>query len=170
MFTIALFELGHHPVTPAIPRLLTFVFDIEIATFKLSKPCLTCSNRWSVFTIMILPANDDFPQIFSFDYIRKSNTCCKFFFFFFFSRTNVDIITKWYNTDAIVWPTQLLCVCRLMSGEQTDVFSSSYAMYYSVRSSLRKIRKDLCVHLVCTITLWSLSFKVHTVLNKSGLL
>jgi hypothetical protein len=52
------FELGHHPVTPAIPCLYTFVvtrthtvFHIEIATFKLLEPCLTCSNRWSVFTI-----------------------------------------------------------------------------------------------------------------------
>ena len=26
------------------------VFHIEISTFKLSKPCLTCSNRCSVFT------------------------------------------------------------------------------------------------------------------------
>ena len=58
-------ELGHHPVTPAIPHLRTFVFHIEIATFKLLKPCLACSNGWSVFTITILPANDDFPQPFT---------------------------------------------------------------------------------------------------------
>ena len=47
-----------------------------------------------------------------------------------FSRTNVDMITEWYNTDAIVWRTQLVRVCRLMSGEQTDVVSNSYARYY----------------------------------------
>ena len=66
LLTIVLFELGHHAVMPAI-RLCTFAFHIEIATFKLSKPCLACSNRWSVFTIMILPVNDDFPLPFSFD-------------------------------------------------------------------------------------------------------
>ena len=37
LLMIVLFELGHHPVMPAI-RLCTFVFHIEIATFKLSKP------------------------------------------------------------------------------------------------------------------------------------
>ena len=65
--TIALFEFGHHPVMPVIPRLRTIVFHVEIATFKLSKSCLTCFNRWNMFTIRILPANDDFPQPFSFD-------------------------------------------------------------------------------------------------------
>ena len=65
-----------------------------------------------------------------------------------FSRTNIDMITKRYNTDAIVWRTQLLCVCRLMSGEQTDVVSNSYTMYYSVISSVRKTGKDLYIHLV----------------------
>ena len=68
LLTIALFELGHPPVTPAIPRLHTFVFHIKVATFKLSKQSTACSNRWSVFTIMILPAKDDFPQPFSYDY------------------------------------------------------------------------------------------------------
>ena len=34
-----------------------------------------------------------------------------------------------------------------MSGEQTGVVSNSYATYYSVRSSLRKTGKDLCIHL-----------------------
>jgi hypothetical protein len=58
------------------------------------------------------------------------------------------MITEWYNTDAIVWRTQLLCVCRLVSGEQTKVVSNSYATQYSVRSSLRKTLKDLWVHLV----------------------
>ena len=48
----------------AIPPLCIFVFHIEIAIFKSSKPCLTCFNRWSVFTIMILRANNDFPQLF----------------------------------------------------------------------------------------------------------
>ena len=45
----------------------TFIFHIEIATFKLPKPCLMCSNWWNVFTTMILPANDDSPLPFSFD-------------------------------------------------------------------------------------------------------
>ena len=58
------------------------------------------------------------------------------------------MITKQYNTDAIVWCTQLLRVCRLMSGDHTDVVSNSYATYYSVRSSLRKPGKYLCIHLV----------------------
>jgi hypothetical protein len=53
------------------------------------------------------------------------------------------MIIERYNTDAIVWRTQHLCVCKLMPGEQTDVVSNSYAMYYSVRSSLRKTLKDL---------------------------
>ena len=38
-------------------------------------------------------------------------------------------------------------VCRLMSGEQTDVVSNSYATYYWVGSSLRKTGKDLCIRL-----------------------
>ena len=67
LLTIALFKLGHHPVMPAIPRCRALVFHIEMVTFKLLKACLTCSNRWSVFTIIILPANNDFPQPFSFD-------------------------------------------------------------------------------------------------------
>ena len=41
-----------------------------------------------------------------------------------------------------------MCVCRLMSGEETDVVSNSYATYCSVRSSLRKTGKELCIHLV----------------------
>jgi hypothetical protein len=53
------------------------------------------------------------------------------------------MITEPYNKDATVWQTQLLCVCRLMSGEQTDVVLNSYTTYYSVRSSLRKTVKDL---------------------------
>ena len=48
------------------------------------------------------------------------------------------MITERYNTDTIVWRTQLLCVCRLMSAEQTEVVSNSYTMYYSVISSLRQ--------------------------------
>jgi hypothetical protein len=43
-----------------------------------------------------------------------------------FSGTNVDMITKRYNTDAIV--TQLVRVCSLMSVEQTDILSNSYGM------------------------------------------
>ena len=124
---------------PAIPRLRTFVFHIEIATFKLSKPCLTCSTRWSVFTIMILPPNDDFTQP-----------------FFCFSRTNVDMITERYNTDAIVWRTQLLCDCRLMSSERTDVISNSYATYSLVRHLLEKPEKTYaytwCIRLLLLIT------------------
>ena len=46
-----------------------------------------------------------------------------------------------------VWRTQLLCACRLMSCEQTDIVSNSYATYYSVRPSLRKTGKYLYVHL-----------------------
>jgi hypothetical protein len=41
--------------TPANPRLQTFLLcqdvQIEIATFKLTKPYLTCSNHWRMFTI-----------------------------------------------------------------------------------------------------------------------
>ena len=51
-------------------------------------------------------------------------------------------------TEVIVWRTHLVRVCRLMSDEQTEVVSDSYTMYYSVRSSLRKTGKDLCIHLV----------------------
>ena len=61
----------------------------------------------------------------------------------FFFMHKVDIITERYNTDTIVWQTQLLCVYRLMSDEQTDIISNSYAMYHSVRSSHRKTLKDL---------------------------
>jgi hypothetical protein len=136
---IPLFQLGHYPVTLAIPSPCTFVFHIEITTFKLSKTCLKCSNRWSVFTIMILQANDDFPKPFSFEEIRKSNVHLKCSF----SHTNVDMIIERYNTDAIFWRTQFLCVCRLISSEQTDIVSNSHAAYYSVKSSLRITGKDL---------------------------
>ena len=59
-----------------------------------------------------------------------------------FSCTHVDMITEQYNMYAIVWQTQLLCVYRLMSGEQVDVVSNSFTKYYLVRSSLRKNRKN----------------------------
>jgi hypothetical protein len=55
------------------------------------------------------------------------------------------MITGRYNTDAVVWRTQLLCVCRLMSGEQTNVVSNSYATYYWVRSPLKKTGIDLSI-------------------------
>ena len=80
---------------------------------------------------------------------KKSNACRKCSF----SRTNVDMITEWYNTGAIVWRTQLLCVCRLVTGEQTDIVSNSYATNYSVKLSLRKTLRDLWLHLV-NFTQW----------------
>jgi hypothetical protein len=43
-----------------------------------------------------------------------------------FLGTNVEIITERYNIDTIVWWTQLVRVCRVMSGEQTDKVSNSY--------------------------------------------
>ena len=58
------------------------------------------------------------------------------------------MIIEGYNIDAIVWQTQLVRVCRLISGEQTDVVSNSYATYCSVGPSLSKTGKDLCIHLV----------------------
>ena len=126
-------SVGHHPVTPAIPRLRTSVFHIEIATFKFSKPYLTCPNRWSVFAITIPLQLMTFHSLFL-RLNKKSNPRRKCSF----SGTHVDMITERYNTDDIVWRTQLLCVCRLMSGEQTDLVSNPYRKYYSVRSSLRK--------------------------------
>ena len=135
----ALFELGHHPVMPAIPRLRTSAFHIEITTFKMLKPCLmehvhhydSTSKQW-------------LSTAFFFWLSKKTNKRCKCSFL----HTNVDMITEWYNTDAIVWRAQLLCVFRLMSNEETDIVSNSYATYYSVKLSLRKTGKDLCIHLV----------------------
>ena len=61
-----------------------------------------------------------------------------------FSGTHVDMITERYNTDYIVWQARLLCVCRLMSGEQTDVVSN---VLFDEIISLEK-PEDLCIHLV----------------------
>ena len=44
------------------------------------------------------------------DGLGKSNACRKCSF----SGKNVDMTTERYNTDAIVWRTQLVHVCRLM--------------------------------------------------------
>ena len=96
------FGLGHHPVMPAIPCLHILwstractVFHIEIATFKLPKPCLTCSNRWSIFTTSKRWLSTDF----FFWLNKKSNVRCKCSF----SGTHVDMITQRYNTDAIIY-------------------------------------------------------------------
>ena len=62
--------LGLHPITPAIPRLRTFLLH-EISTFKLTKPCLACSNHWSMFTISFYPQPMSF-SCFFFDEIRKA--------------------------------------------------------------------------------------------------
>ena len=146
---IALFESSHHPVTPAIPCLCTYVFNTEIATFKLLKSCLTflidiayspydSTSKWWLYTA------------FFFWIDKKSNVWCKHSF----SGTNIDMITKRYNTDIIVWQTQLVRACRLMSGEQTDIVSNSYATYYAVRLSLKKTIKGLCIHhIYCRICL-----------------
>ena len=73
----------------------------------------------------------------------------------FFSHTNVDMITKQYNTETILWQTQLFCVCRLMSGEQTGIVSNSYATYYLVRSSLRKTAKLMSTYgMVWYVRMW----------------
>lgn len=50
-------ELDHHPITPAVTRLLiyqnarTFLHTESTKEKKLSKVCLTGSNRWSVCTV-----------------------------------------------------------------------------------------------------------------------
>jgi hypothetical protein len=70
------------------------LFHIEIAILKLSKPCLTFSNQWSMSTISKLWLS----AAFSFWLNKKSNAGCKCSF----SGTNFDMISGRYNTDAIV--------------------------------------------------------------------
>ena len=56
-----------------------------------------------------------------------------------------------------------------MFGEQTAVVSNSYAMYYSVRSSLRKTVKDFRVNLIdkqIVITTITLMIKVQNQAEK----
>ena len=55
------------------------------------------------------------------------------------------MITERYSTDAIVWRTQLVHVCRLMSGEQTDTVSNSYTTYCSVGPSLTRGVRELWI-------------------------
>jgi hypothetical protein len=57
------------------------------------------------------------------------------------------MITGRYNTDAIVWRTQLVYACRFMLDAQTDMVSNSYAKYSSVGSSLSNTGRHF-LHLV----------------------
>ena len=52
------------------------------------------------------------------------------------------MITGRYNTDTIVWWTELVRACRLMPGAQTDM-SNSCAKYYLVGQSLSNTLRDL---------------------------
>jgi len=132
--------VGSSSSAACIPCLCTWstrnctVFRIEIAIFKLSKACLTCSNQWSVFTTSKWWLSTAFFFLLN----KKSNVCCKCCF----TGTNFDMITGQYITDTIVRRTELVHACRLMPGAQTDIVSNSYTKYCWVGPSLGNTLRD----------------------------
>jgi len=65
-----------------------------------------------------------------------------------------NVLYHAHDHRAILFGRLKFCLlCRLMSDEQTDIVSNSYAIYCSVRSSLRKNSKNLRINLVNNIAL-----------------